>query len=369
MNHNNHTTALRLSKSKLTDNLEYFQSKLDKDCKTLLVLKAFGYGSSATLIGKFLESQVAYFGVAYLDEGIALREAGIEKPILVLHPQIENLEQLYAHNLEPNIYNFEILQAVLKLPERTQKRKIHLKINTGLQRLGFDLDELERLQEVLNNQKDQLDLVSVFSHLAASEDPLERTFSLDQIKDFNVACDYLKNHLPYDFIKHMSNTSGILNYPQAHFDMVRMGIGLYGFANEPQHTQDLKKAWRLTSPISQIRRVKKGTTVGYNRASRLEKDTLIGIIPIGHADGISRQLGQRQGWVSLNGEKAEIIGNVCMDMILVDLSKIKTVPKVGDQVEIYESQETLNLFATKCHTINYELLTAIGPRIKRELID
>lgn len=351
----NHITCLEINSGDLINNLNFFQSKLKPKVKSMLVVKASAYGSSMELVAKILEDKASYFAVAYLDEGIRLRNAGIKKPILVLHPQYANLTAFSNYDLEVTAYNFRILEHAQKLG-----LKIHIKLNTGLNRLGFDIEQIEELAPKLTEIK------SVFSHLAASEDLEEKAFTLKQIQVFKKGADRLKKLTQLSFFRHMSNTSAILNYPEAQFDMVRMGLGLHGFSNDSAINRNLKMSWTLKSQISQIRTVKKGAPIGYNLAERAQTDLRIGIIPVGHADGFSRQLGNGKGWVLINGQKAYTKGNICMDMILVDLSGIEA--QEGSTVIIYENQETVNHFAKICNTIPYELLTAIGSRINRSLI-
>jgi len=350
-----HISRLEINSKDLLKNLSYFQSKLNPKVGSMLVLKASAYGSSMELIAQILQSRATYFAVAYLDEGIRLRNAGIKKPILVLHPQFDNLTEFLNYDLEVTVYNFRILERAQSLG-----LKIHIKLNTGLNRLGFDLDQIDSLAPQLD------EVESVFSHLAASEDPSEKDFTLRQIQLFEEGSNRLKELTQLNFFRHMSNTSAILNYPQAQFDMVRIGLGLHGFSNDPSINKNLKMSWAFKSQISQVRVVEKGAPIGYNLSQRAENDMRIGIIPVGHADGYSRQLGNGKGWVFINGEKAFTKGNICMDMLLVDLGNIDC--EEGSEVSLYENQETVNHFAKICNTIPYELLTAIGVRINRYLI-
>jgi alanine racemase len=365
MKENSQVNQLQIKASALDNNLTYFQRQLKPKCKTLVVVKAFGYGSSALLVAEHLEPKVDYFAVAYAEEGIALRKSGITTPILVLHPQADNLDLIIQHNLEPNLYSKKILHDFLQ--KEVKNYPIHLKINTGLNRLGFDSQELTDVCSELKKNKAKVFVQSIYSHLAASEDLREKEFTLEQISHFKDIAHFIENQLGYSAIKHMTNTSGILNYPEAHLDMVRLGIGLYGFTADEDARLELKKAWKLTSKISQIRSIPKGSSVGYNRTQFSKKDLRIATIPIGHADGFFRKLGGGKGWVTIHGQKAYLFGTVCMDIILVDVTDIEC--REGDTVEVYESRTTLNQFAAICETINYEILTAIGQRIPRKLID
>ncbi len=363
---NSHVTVLEIDGNTLTHNLQYFKNKLEQDTKILVVVKAFGYGSEATKIAKFLENNVDYFAVAYTDEGIDLRNAGIEKPILVLHPQIPNLELIVKHQLEPNLYNFTIFNAFLAFADAKLllNYPIHLKFNTGLNRIGFWHTDVPLILSKIAATS-HVKIASLFSHLAASEDLNENEFTINQINDFAFIVKQFYTHLSYKPIVHLLNTSGIINYPQAQFDMVRLGIGLYGFGNDKNETNQLKNIVSLKSIISQIHKIEPGETVGYNRAFTANKSMKTATIPVGHADGISRKLGNKKYSVLVNNQKAPIIGNVCMDMIMVDVSNITC--KEGDEVIVFNSQEMIQEIADTTDTIPYEILTAISQRVKRLL--
>lgn len=363
---NNHVTVLEIDGNALKHNLHYFKNKLEDHTKILVVVKAFGYGSDASKIAKFLENDVAYFAVAYVDEGIALRKAGIEKPILVLHPQIPNLELLIEHQLEPNLYNFTIFNAFLQLADSKLllNYPIHLKFNTGLNRIGFLHTDIPLILSKITATH-HVKIASLFSHLAASEDLREKEFTTNQINDFAFIVKQFYSHLEYKPMVHVLNTSGIINYPQAQFDMVRLGIGLYGFGNDENETKQLKNVVTLKSIISQIHHIEPGVSIGYNRAFTANKPMKTATIPVGHADGISRKLGNKKYSVLIDNQKAPIIGNVCMDMIMVDVSNIEC--KEGDEVIVFNSQEMIQKIATISNTITYEILTAISQRVKRLL--
>lgn len=361
---NNHVSFLEINASALTYNLNFFKEKLNKTTKILLVVKAFGYGSYAQKVAKFLENKVDYFAVAYTPEGINLRKAGIKKPILVLHPQVSNFKDIIKYNLEPNLYSFYILNHFIKhiKENKINNYPIHLKFNTGLNRLGFIKNNIEELLSILKNSNVKVN--SIFSHIAASEDLNEKEFTLNQIKAFKEIAIQVEKHFSYPILKHMLNTSGVINYAQqAQFDMVRIGIGLYGFGNEEKYTSKLKNALTLKSVISQIQTISKGESVGYNRAFFTKEKLKYATIPIGHADGISRKLGNKKGYIYINYQKAPIIGNVCMDMIMVDITHINC--KEGDEVIIYKNQQHIEDLANAQNTISYEILTAISQRIKR----
>ena len=363
---NNHVTVLEIDGDAIIHNLNYFKKKLDPSTKILAVVKAFGYGSDGVKVATLLKDKVDYFAVAYSDEGVALRKANIKTPILVLHPQIQNMDQIVQYELEPSLYNFKILNAFLNfLNTKTLKGfPIHLKFNTGLNRLGFQHDDVPKLMNILK-ESEHLRITSILSHLAASEDHNEQEFTRSQLNNFNSIVTEVFHHLEHQPIVHVLNTSGVINYPKAQNDMVRVGIGLYGFGNDKKETSKLKNSLILKSVISQIHTINSGETVGYNRAYCAKKPTKIATIPIGHADGISRKLGLGKGYITIHDQKAPIVGNVCMDMIMVDTTHIKC--SEGDQVYIFKSQEDILHMAKMTDTISYEIITLLSQRIKRIL--
>ena len=364
---NNHVTTLQIDLTAIKFNLNYFKSLLKQKTELLVVVKAFGYGSDAIQVAKSIEDDVSCFAVAYTDEGIALRKAGIKTSILVLHPQEKNLDLIIEYCLEPNLYSKRILSSFINSTniQNLTEYPIHMKFNTGLNRLGFQESDLDFITSELVNNKN-IKVKSIFSHLSASEDKNEREFSLSQIGLFEKIASSFELTFGFKPMMHMCNTSGIINYPEAHFDMVRLGIGLYGFGNNKNQTSKLKNVISLTSVISQILLVEKGESVGYNRAFIAERTTKVATIPIGHADGINRKLGHGKGWVTIANEKSLIIGNVCMDMIMVDVTDIKC--NEGDKVLIFNSQTTVERLSKSYDTISYELLTTISQRIKRTIV-
>ncbi|MFV0249003.1 MAG: alanine racemase [Tenacibaculum sp.] len=359
-----HVTVLEINAQAVLHNLDYFKRKLNANTKILAVVKAFGYGSESVEIAKILHNRVDYFATAYTHEAITLRNAGIKTPILILHPQLQNIELITDYYLEPALYNFKIFDAFLKLADQKYllNYPIHIKFNTGLNRLGFTHLAIPALVALLK-KSNNIKVKSVFSHLAASEDLNELEFSNNQIGSFVSIAKQLIRLLKYRPLVHILNTSGVINYNKAQFDMVRIGIGLYGFGNHPEQTEKLKNTHTLKSIISQIHFVKAGETIGYNRAFTANRPTKSATIPIGHADGISRKLGNKNGFVLIDGQWAPIIGNVCMDMIMADVTDINC--EEGDQVIIFKHQQHIEQISQKCETIPYEILTAISQRIKR----
>ena len=361
-------TVLEIDLKKLKHNFEYLKSRLNNDTLFLAVVKAFAYGNEASEIANYLETIGAdYFAVAYIDEGVALRKAGITKPILVLHPQTVNFKVLLENNLEPSIYNSKILKEFIEIAsaEKKQNYPIHIKFNTGLNRLGFWQGDVESIHNIIGETK-TIHIKSIFSHLAASEDLDEKAFTINQIETFKGIAANFEAIFGYKPMLHICNTSGILNYPEAQFNMVRSGIGLYGFGNSEEENTHFQPIATLKTAISQIHHLKKGETVGYNRAFKSESVLKTATLPIGHADGIGRIYGNGKGFVTINCQKAPIIGNVCMDMIMVNITDIDC--EEGDEVIIFDANSTAETLAQTANTISYELITSISQRVKRKVI-
>ncbi len=358
-------TVLEIDLNALKHNFKYLKTRLQPSTKFLAVVKAFAYGNDASKIAEYLQHlNVDYFAVAYINEGIALRDAGITKPILVLHPQTVNFKLLVKYKLEPSLYNFKILKEFISIAsaEKQKEYPIHIKFNTGLNRLGFSENDIIAIIEKIKRAQ-AVKVKSIFSHLAASEDMAEKPFTLNQIKSFKIISETFTKHLGYKPMLHLCNTSGVLNYPEAHFDMVRCGIGLYGFGNSEKENQNLKPIAALKTVISQIHTIEKGNSVGYNRAYKSNKTIKTATLPIGHADGINRQYGNGRGFVTINSKKAPIIGNVCMDMIMVNITNIDC--NEGDEVIIFNKNYTAEALSSSINTISYEIITAISNRVKR----
>ena len=365
MNHN--PTVLEIHSKALIHNLNYFRSKLHEGASVMAVVKASGYGSDAVMIAKTMVDQgIDYLAVAYADEGILLRKNKIDVPILVLHPQVENMDLMLDHDLEPNIYSFHILNHFLELVKKAKYETYpcHLKFNTGLNRLGFSTNDVPELHNKLS-QYHRVKIRSVFSHLMASEDPNEKEFTLGQIHEFRKASSAFSQLLEYSPLRHMTNTSGILNYPEAHFDMVRLGLGLYGFSNDPTIDKELLCAIRLSTRISQIHTLNKGDNLGYNRGFTASRTMRTATLPIGHADGLFRAYGGKLAF-NVHGEKAPLVGNVCMDMIMIDITDLTC--KEGDEVVLIQDQNDVLQMAKAASTISYEILTSFSNRIRRVLV-
>ncbi len=362
-------TTLQIDLAALEHNFKFLKSRLDPETKFLSVVKAFAYGSDMVTIAKKMESLgTDYFAVAYVNEGVLLRNAGITLPILVLHPLPINFEALIDFNLEPSLYSPKILKLFLEKAEERQQKDypVHIKFNTGLNRLGFWENDVDYIINHLREQN-ALKVISVFSHLAASEDVAERSFSLQQIATFKKTSEALNQKLGYKPFRHMLNTSGIINYPEAQFEMVRSGIGLYGYGNAKAIDAKLKPVAQLKTIISQLHKIEPNESVGYNRSYKSEGYRITATLPLGHADGIGRQYGNKKGHVFIHGKKAPIIGNVCMDMIMVDVTDIAC--KEGDEVLVFGLHQSAEEFANTADTISYEILTAISHRVKRVIIN
>nr|WP_297787483.1 alanine racemase [uncultured Allomuricauda sp.] len=360
-------TTLVLDLTALEHNYQYLQSKIKPETRFLGVVKAFAYGSDMVTVAQKLEQLGAdYLAVAYVSEGVLLREAGIQLPILVLHPLASNFDDLIANHLEPSIYSRNILNQFLEAAKAQKQTDypIHIKFNTGLNRLGFSDTDVDFIAEA-TKRSECIKIVSVFSHLAASEDKNERNFSLNQIKSFENLSKTLMDRLGYAPMRHMLNTSGIINYPEAQFEMVRSGIGIYGYGNQAEIDAQLQPIATLKTIISQIHQINANESVGYNRAFTSNRPIKSATLPIGHADGIGRQYGKGKGFVTINNKKAPILGNVCMDMIMVDVTEIDC--KEGDEAIVFGPEKSAEKFASTANTISYEILTAISQRVKREV--
>ena len=362
-------SVLEINLQSLEKNFFHIKSLLSKkNTKLMAVVKANGYGSDALVVSKKLqELDIDYFAVAYASEGVILRKAGIKTPILVFLPQASSIEEIVKFNLEPSLYSFIILKKFLRFLKENDFKKypVHVKLNTGLNRVGFGLDDLpDVISKILKSSN--IVVRSIYSHLAASEDTSEISFSKKQIELFNTMSSTIISKLEYTPMLHICNTSGLINFTEAHYDMVRSGIGLYGFSG----AQKIKfsPVHRLKSVISQIHTINKNESVGYNRSHYSQKNEKIATIPIGHADGITRVFGNKKGFVFINGEKAFIVGNVCMDVIMVDVSNIKC--KEGDQVIIFDDVHTAEDLCSLAGTISYELISSISTnRIPRSIIE
>ena len=362
-------TILEVDLGALAHNYRFIRSRIKPETRLLGVVKAFAYGSEALAIARKLEDLGAdYLAVAYTEEGVYLRKGGVRLPIMVLHPQPAGFQSLIAHCLEPALYAPRILKLFMEtLEELNQKGyPVHLKFNTGLNRLGFWENDLEWIAAQIKN-KNCLEVRSVFSHLAAPDDREQEAFTLRQIEGFKNIVTQYETLFSGPVLKHLLNTSGILTYPDAQWDMVRCGIGLYGYSNDFGIDAKLKAVTRLKTRISQIHKIEPGEWVGYNKGYVAPDYRTTATLPIGHADGIGRQYGKGKGFVWVGGKKAPIIGNVCMDMLMVDVSGIDC--REGDEVVLFGNMHSAELFAKGAQTISYELLAGISQRVPRVLLE
>lgn len=359
-----HKTQLSYNLSALKHNLNQFKNSLFPETKMLAMVKAQSYGAGLTTMAQFLEKQgIHYFGVAYSDEGKELRKSGIKTPILVMNAEEEGMETCVEYDLEPAIYDLNQLDELLKVLIAQEKTAfpIHIKLDTGMKRLGFYPDQVQQLIEVLAAQPEVL-VKSVYSHLAEAEDQ-ESTFTAHQIAQFEEICKQFESYLSYPFLRHILNSEGIAHYPNAQFDMVRIGIGLFGLSSNRLMEQRLKPVIDWTSSISQVKLIHPGESVGYGRTFIAQKEMRIAIIPIGYADGFKRSLSNGVGAVFIDNQRCPVVGRVCMDMIMVDLGEAKI--HANTKVEIIGSNQGLKQFAKECQTIPYEILTSISPRVHR----
>lgn len=360
-----HETVLEVNLNAISHNLNFYKSKMKPTTKMMVMVKAFGYGSGGFEIAKLLEHhKVDYLGVAFADEGISLKNAGINLPIMVLNPETTSFEAIIQHQLEPEIYSIKGLKSFLKLAEQKKLHQfpIHIKLDTGMHRLGFEADTIQELIQTLKGNQRVL-VKSILSHMATSDASEHKDFSLSQIRLFDAMSNQLKNELRIQPLRHILNTSGISNFPEGQYDMVRLGIGLYGVSNDAEEQKYLENVSTLKSVISQIRTVPAGDSVGYGRRFMAAKPTVVATIPIGYADGISRLWGNGIGYVTVNKHKAIILGSVCMDMLMVDVTGIDCVE--GDDVIVFGESPTVIEIAEKTQTIPYEILTSISQRVKR----
>lgn len=365
-----HQTVMEINLSAMAYNLKVYQQYLSPNTKLMAMVKAFSYGSGSAEVARLLAfHKVDYLAVAYADEGIELRKAGISLPIMVMNPDMVSFDALVEYNLEPELYSFNILhafdaylqqQGILQFP-------VHLKLDTGMHRLGFEPKEVQALCHQLKISN-RLIIKSVFSHLVAAENKVHDAFTQQQANQFDLCCEQIATTIGYSFIRHLANTAAIIRHPNLQYDMVRLGIGLYGVDNNPVIQQQLQTVATLKSTIAQIKQLATGETVGYNRNGVIEKPSTIATVRIGYADGFSRRLGNKVGYVLVHGKAAPVVGNVCMDMIMVDITDIEQVQE-GDEVEIFGKQLSVTTVADWCNTIPYEIMTGISQRVRRVYVE
>jgi len=359
-----HQTVMEIDLDAMVYNLNFYRGKLSPGTKVMAMVKAFSYGTGSVEIAKALQYQkIDYLAVAIADEGIELRNNGIEVPILVMNPEEHGFDAMIENRLEPNIYRFELLEKFDEALRRNAVNNfpVHLKVDTGMKRLGFDkLSEMKRVAEYIM-RNNTIYIRSIFSHLAASDDPQHDNFTLLQFNQFSDYCNIFTNLFDYKILKHILNSSGIERFPGMELDMVRLGIGLYGIS--PGCQNDLHNVATLKTTISQIKRVEAGETIGYGRSSVADKQQTIAVLPIGYADGLNRRLGNGKGNVVIGGLKVPITGTICMDMCMADITGIDAFE--GDKAIIFGEELPVSEVAATLGTISYEILTTVGQRVKR----
>jgi alanine racemase len=361
-----HQTILQVDLSALIHNLHFFKKLLQPETKIMAMVKAMSYGlGDAELINELCYHQVDYLAVAYADEGIELRKRNITRPIIVLGAEDTGFDLMIRYHLEPEIFNLFYLKKLISTLQNYPDIKsfpVHIKVDTGMHRLGFDEDETDEMLQLVNACS-QLRIASVFTHLAASEDAEEDEFTINQIHSFNKFCKRIDDKISYPYMKHVLNTAGIIRFPEVQFDMVRLGLGLYGFSPVPEIRQHLQPVINFRSVITQKKKKKKGDTVGYNRTFVAPKDMQIAIVPVGYADGFPKEFSNGVGTMLIQQQKCPIVGKVCMDMTMIDVTGLNV--SIGDEVVIYDAKNSLEKISTSIDKTSYELLTAISRRVPR----
>ncbi|KQK27048.1 alanine racemase [Chryseobacterium aquaticum] len=361
-----HDTVLEINLNAILHNINYHKSLLKPSTKMMAMVKANAYGLGSYEISEFLQHHhIDYLGVAFADEGVELRKKGITTPIVVMNPEQHSYDTIIQYNLEPEIYSFRVLELFYEAAQKsghTKEYPIHIKLETGMHRLGFKENELDDLIQTLHHKN--LRVQSIFSHLSSSDVPEEREFTLKQLETFSKNSSYLIENIGYQPMRHILNSSGITNYTEHQYDMVRIGIGMLGESPTPEIQKQLRSSVSFKTVISQISMVENGESVGYSRKYKTNHLTKIATIPVGYADGIPRLIGNLVGNVGVNKTLAPIVGNICMDMMMINVDEVQNV-KEGDKVTIFNAKPSLKEFAGYCKTITYEVLTSISPRVKR----
>jgi alanine racemase len=362
-----HETVLEINLNALLNNLNFYKSKLKPGVKIMAMVKAFSYGSGTFEVANMLQyNKVDYLAVAYIDEGVELRQGGITVPIMILNPEVSAFDKLDEYKLEPVIYSFGLFDEFVKyaLSAGITDFPVHIKIDTGMHRLGFEGYEVETLCDFLEDNN-FVRIKSVFSHLAASEASQHDEFTLKQILTFDKAWKMIESTLGYEVIKHISNTAGIIRWPTAQYDMVRLGIGLYGIDSAvPASDNALQPIATLKTSVSQVKKIMAGETIGYNRNGSLLRDGKIATVRIGYADGYLRAFGNGTGKMMIRGVFAPTVGNISMDMCMLDVSAVPNI-KEGDEVIVFNNELRIEELATQIGTIPYEILTNVSQRVKR----
>ncbi|WP_238379312.1 bifunctional UDP-N-acetylmuramoyl-tripeptide:D-alanyl-D-alanine ligase/alanine racemase [Cytophaga hutchinsonii] len=364
LQHKVHETVLEINLDALIHNLNVYRSKLKPDTKIMCMVKAFSYGSGGFEIAQLLQYHgVDYLAVAYADEGARLRENGITLPIMVMNPTLSSFDTILRYELEPEIYEPVLLKQIIEYAQAKQKHiGIHIKIDTGMKRLGFEKKDVTEIAQQLKHTE-FVKVYSVFTHLAASDSAEHDAFTAHQLNLFDEVISLFQTTLNYSFIKHAANSSGIMRFKEAHYDMVRLGIGLYGVESAGLYQNELQAISVFKTHISQIKEITTEESVGYSRKGRVTKPSKIATIAVGYADGYNRRFGNGIGEVLVNGVRCPIIGNVCMDMSMVDVTDAHAAQ--GDEVILFGHNPTVSDLAKRIGTIPYEILTSVGARVKR----
>ena len=358
-----HETILEVNLGALVDNLNYYRSFLKPETKMVCMVKADAYGAGAVEVAKTLQDhRVDYLAVAVADEGVALRRAGITANIMIMNPEMTSFKTMFDYDLEPEVYSFRLLDALVKAArkEGITGWPVHIKLDTGMHRLGFNVSEIDLLIDRLKHQQAVIPR-SVFSHFVGSDSDQFDDFSARQFQLFDEGSRRLQAAFSHKILRHMDNSAGIEHFPERQMDMCRLGLGLYGV--NPRNNEMLSTVSTLKTTILQLRHVKAGDSVGYSRRTILERDSVIGAIPIGYADGLNRHLGNRHGYCLVNGQRAEYVGNICMDVAMIDVTGIDC--HEGDRVEIFGRNLPVTVLSDTIDTIPYEVLTAVSNRVKR----
>ena len=359
-----HRTVLEINLDALIHNLNFYRSKIHESVKLMVMVKAAAYGNGSNEIANLLQfNRVDYLAVAYPDEGVELRNNGIELPIMVMNVAYESFGNILKYNLEPEVYSLNQLEQLISFGLKEEKEiKIHIKIDSGMHRLGFEETHIKKLILLLK-ENPSIQVVSIYSHLAGADEERHNAFSKSQVSQFLNMADQIEKGLKIQAIKHILNSAGILRFPEYHLDMVRLGIGLYGFEANQFDQQELVPVSTLKTIISQIKNIKKGETIGYGRKGLANTDTQIATIAIGYADGFSRAFSNGKIALLVRGKRAPVIGNVCMDMSMLDVTGLDACE--GDEVTVFGEKPTIKQLADAIGTIPYEILTSISSRVTR----
>ncbi|MBD77821.1 MAG: alanine racemase [Crocinitomicaceae bacterium] len=365
--HKTRQSILEIDLSSILHNFNYFKSIVQDSTKFVMVIKAFAYGAGIKNIARLFENEkVEYLAVACIDEGVELKDAGIEQKIIIFNPELEGLQKLIEYGLEPVIYDFEslnnIIEALSVFRSYYKPYPIHIKLDSGMHRLGFNEKQMPKLHKILIDAE-SIKVKSVLSHLVASGNPEFDEFTKGQIAAFGSMAERMMSVLGYRVNRHILNSGGIERFPEAQFEMVRLGIGLYGMSSNHAH---LRNVYTWKTQIAQLKKVPRGESVSYNRSWVAKRDSVIATLFIGYADGLNRGLGNENWSLKWKGKRVLIVGDICMDLCMVDVTDVDA--KIGDELIIFDHQDEVYKMAELLNTIHYEVLTNISKRVKRVYI-